>query len=362
MPSSSTDPAMLSVESAKRLAAQCAVNEHFRSHFRYIGIGSGSTIVYVVEAIKALSRKTNSYDSYNLSAMSFVPTGYASRQLLLSHSLPVLSFDALPPHTLLDISFDGADEVDSDLNCIKGGGACLYQEKLVATHSRQFICVADYRKAQDRLLRLWHAIPIEVEPLAVQSVNETLTAEFGTAMARVRQGGLQKEGPLKTDQGNFILDVTLGQRARRIEVQRDGTEVEEVAEQAVLLLKEDVEAGWKEDHEMGVWEVEALAKAIKGIEGVLSVGIFSGEDGEEAQERDPRVGGQKPVVVYFGMRDGSVEVRRRRKKVEGVIEARRKMVKREEEEVKREEEDVKREDEEVKKEEKEVKKEVVVMD
>lgn len=51
-------------------------------------------------------------------------------------------FDSLPPDTLIDFSFDGADEVDEDLNLIKGGGACLYQEKLVATHARKFICVA----------------------------------------------------------------------------------------------------------------------------------------------------------------------------------------------------------------------------
>lgn len=53
-----------------------------------------------------------------------------------------MRFDSLPPSDLIDVAFDGADEIDNDLNCIKGGGACLYQEKLVATQAKKFICVA----------------------------------------------------------------------------------------------------------------------------------------------------------------------------------------------------------------------------
>lgn len=62
----------------------------------------------------------------------------------------------------------------------------------------------------------------------------------------------------------------------------------------------------------GKWEVESLAKQIKQIEGVLSVGIFCGENGEEISAKGGRTGGQKPVVVYFGMADGGVEVRTKR--------------------------------------------------
>jgi ribose 5-phosphate isomerase A len=53
-----------------------------------------------------------------------------------------IEFDALPDDAMIDIAFDGADEVDEELNCIKGGGACLYQEKLVAMRAKQFVCVA----------------------------------------------------------------------------------------------------------------------------------------------------------------------------------------------------------------------------
>lgn len=125
---------MAGIEGSKKLAAYQAVKEHFDPKAKYVGIGSGSTIVYVVEAIKELKN--------DLSAMKFVPTGYQSRQVIVEHGLTPIAFDSLPSDTLLEVAFDGADEIDEDLNCIKGGGACLYQEKLVATHARKFICVA----------------------------------------------------------------------------------------------------------------------------------------------------------------------------------------------------------------------------
>lgn len=269
------------IESAKQLAAQRAVADNFQPHFTYVGIGSGSTIVYVVAAIKSLSLPS-------LSSMRFVPTGYQSKQLIISSGLTPLAFDDIPADTLLDIAFDGADEVDEDLNCIKGGGACLHQEKLVATHAKKFVCVADYRKLQPRLLSNWPSVPIEVEPLAVNAVLAQLKYKLGSSAPQIRQIGPDKVSPLKTDQGNFIVDAPF----------------------KPLLLRRDLEEGKQEDRRNGVWEVTALAKEIKGIEGVLSVGIFSGENGEEALANGGRMGGQKPVTVYFGMKDGGVELRK----------------------------------------------------
>ena len=126
---------MSDFEAAKRNAANKAVADHFDPSAKYVGIGSGSTIVYVVEAIRALKDE-------RISQILYVPTGSQSRQLIVDAGLKDARFDSLPKDTLIDFSFDGADEVDEDLNLIKGGGACLYQEKLVATHARKFICVA----------------------------------------------------------------------------------------------------------------------------------------------------------------------------------------------------------------------------
>ena len=125
---------MAEIEAAKRAAAQEAVRQHFPDDPRFVGIGSGTTVKYVVEAITELGR--------DVTRVGFVPTGYQSKQLIINAGLIPIEFDALPDGVMIDVAFDGADEVDEDLNCIKGGGACLYQEKLVAMRAKQFICVA----------------------------------------------------------------------------------------------------------------------------------------------------------------------------------------------------------------------------
>jgi len=158
------------VEEAKRRAAQRAVDEHFSARFSYVGIGSGTTILYVVEAIKAACaefdgtaaaaameeegvgaerraphRRSSSLDdpAHPLHhRIRFVPTGFQSREVIRRAGLTPVAFDSLPDGLVLDVAFDGADEVDDELNCIKGGGACLFQEKLVATRARKFVCVA----------------------------------------------------------------------------------------------------------------------------------------------------------------------------------------------------------------------------
>jgi ribose 5-phosphate isomerase A len=151
------------VEASKRRAAYKAVEDHFDPSYRCIGIGSGSTVVYVVEAIAEKGPEITS-------KMLFIPTGDQSKQLIIEAGLPLGSIDTLPPADMrvskafkgtapkvatgqqdvakkgarqsLDVAFDGADEIDEELNCIKGGGACLFQEKLVAINAKKFICVA----------------------------------------------------------------------------------------------------------------------------------------------------------------------------------------------------------------------------
>lgn len=122
------------IEQAKQAAAKVAVNNHYPKDARWVGIGSGTTIVYVVEAIKALG-----VDTANT---KYVPTGYQSKQVILKAGLTAIEFDAIPQGTVFDVAFDGADAVDEELNCIKGGGACLFQEKIVAMQAKAFVCVA----------------------------------------------------------------------------------------------------------------------------------------------------------------------------------------------------------------------------
>jgi ribose 5-phosphate isomerase A len=298
------------VEAAKRAAAKTAVANHYPENARWVGIGSGTTIVYVVEAIKALGVDTSN--------TRYVPTGYQSRQLIVSAGLTAVEFDAVPAGTVLDVAFDGADEVDDDLNCIKGGGACLFQEKIVAMQAKQFICVAgktwislrspveffkrgkkkrtstdshtlyylDSRKLQSRLLTNWKYIPIEVAPIAAYRVLNKLL-ELGAINPIIRTNKDPKQGPLKTDQDFFLIDAPF----------------------KPLLTKADVANGQDGSGKDGVWEVNLLAREIKQITGVLDVGIFSGLTGPEATAAGG-VGGQRPVAAYFGMPDGSVSVRK----------------------------------------------------
>ncbi|KUL86669.1 hypothetical protein ZTR_03031 [Talaromyces verruculosus] len=269
---------MASVEASKRAAAKVAVQNHYPLNAKWVGIGSGTTIVYVVEAIKELGIDTT--------LTRFVPTGYQSKQLITKAGLTAIEFDAIPEGTVLDVAFDGADEVDDDLNCIKGGGACLFQEKIVALQAKEFICVADSRKLQNRLLTNWKYIPIEVAPIAANRVVRKLT-EMGSIKPAIRLNTVAKEGPLKTDQGFFIVDAPF----------------------LPLLTPSDVKAGKDGNGTGGIWEVETLATKIKAIPGVLEVGIFCGVTGPQAQALGS-IGGQKPVAAYFGMPDGSVTVRK----------------------------------------------------
>jgi ribose 5-phosphate isomerase len=100
-------------------------------------------------------------------------------------------------------------------------------------------------------------------------------------------GLVSKAGPIKTDQDFFIVDAPFPQ----------------------LLIASDVAAGKDGSGKNGVWEVQALAKAIKQIAGVLEVGIFAGLTGPEATKYGVK-GGQKPVACYFGMQDGTVTIRK----------------------------------------------------
>ncbi|KAF2842759.1 ribose 5-phosphate isomerase [Patellaria atrata CBS 101060] len=279
------------IEEAKQSAARKAVEDHFDPNFSYVGIGSGTTIIYVIEAIKERSSNPQ---------IQFVPTGYQSRQAIVDAGLKPIAFDSLPNDVLLDVAFDGADEVDEDLNCIKGGGACLFQEKLVAERARKFVCVADYRKDQPRLLTTWPTIPIEIAPLSAPVVLSALRA-LGSPSPTIRSNKQAKAGPLKTDQDFFIVDAPF----------------------PPLLLPQDVTGSgdgtkFGEGGE-GKWEVGSLAKRIKEITGVLDVGIFWGVDGAQALKEGRGKGGQRPVAVYFGLQDGRVKLRTVETGLEGRI-------------------------------------------
>jgi ribose 5-phosphate isomerase A len=284
MASSTSGPAAVNlIESAKRAACQQAVADNFSPSFKYVGIGSGSTVAYVVEAIAALGREVTA-------GMKFVPTGSGSTNLIRDAGLTVLQVPELlaevgyaGPGTSkqhIDIYFDGADEVDVELNCIKGGGACLFREKVVSRLSKKFICVADSRKKADCLLTNWAYVPVEVSPTAAELVRQNLI-DLGSKNPVVRVSGPTFTYQL-TDNHNYIIDAPF----------------------PPLLLNSQAELM---DPAKGFWTPDALATKIRNLLGVLEVGIFSGLTGPQAAAAGPHMEGVKPVKIYFGKADGGVE-------------------------------------------------------
>lgn len=102
------------------------------------------------------------------------------------------------------MAIDGADEVDQYLNCIKGGGGCLTQEKIVASCAKKFIVIADSSKDSTNLGDKWRkGVPIEVIPMAFKPVSLKLEK---LGLKPVLRMAKSKAGPLVTDNGNFIID------------------------------------------------------------------------------------------------------------------------------------------------------------
>uniref|UniRef100_T1IW49 Ribose-5-phosphate isomerase n=1 Tax=Strigamia maritima TaxID=126957 RepID=T1IW49_STRMM len=181
------------IENAKKAAAYKAVDAYVKNNYA-VGIGSGSTIIYAVQRLASKIREEK------LSIVC-VPTSFQAHQLILENNLQLTTLDQYPE---LDIVFDGADEADSDLTLIKGGGGCQTQEKIVAACAKQFIVIADYRKNSKKLGDNWlKGIPIEVIPMAYVPIMQRLKSLGGTAELRMAQ---MKAGPVITDNGNFILD------------------------------------------------------------------------------------------------------------------------------------------------------------
>ena len=184
---------------AKRMAAYKAVDANFPPHAKVVGIGSGSTVVYVAERIGQLKNKHD---------FVCISTGFQSKQLIIDNGLTLGAIEQFPK---VDIAFDGADEVDTNLNLIKGGGACLFQEKLVASSADKFIVVADTRKKSPSDLGIaWRkGVPIEVVPNSYAVVTRQLK-ELGAKSVVLRQGGGAKAGPVVTDNNNFLIDADFG--------------------------------------------------------------------------------------------------------------------------------------------------------
>lgn len=203
-----------------------------------VGLGTGSTVAYTIRDLGRRIREEG------LEIFGVV-TSYQSEMLAIEAGVPLTT---LAQHPELDLAIDGADQIDSNFYAIKGGGAAHTREKIVSASARRFLVVADESKVSDQLYK---AVPVEVLPFAKELVMKKIRELGGEPELRL---ALRKDGPVITDNGNFILDSSFG------------------------VIKDP----------------ERLALRLSVIPGVIGHGIFSNVD-----------------EVYIGKKDGSIEIVRK---------------------------------------------------
>ncbi len=176
---------------AKRLAATAAAR--LVQAGMLAGIGTGSTVFFLIEELGRRVRE----EGLRITA---VPTSFQSRLLCMKLGISVSDMQDV---SSLDLAIDGADEVDPNLDLIKGGGAAQAREKIVVAMAQEFVVVVDESKLVERLGESF-AIPVEILPSGLGLVEKTVAGLGGTSALRL---GVAKDGPVITDNGQFILDL-----------------------------------------------------------------------------------------------------------------------------------------------------------
>ena len=152
-----------------------------------VGVGTGSTVNHFIDALATIKDRIP----------GAVSSSEASTARLAQHGIAVFDCNAVGE---LAVYIDGADEIDGHGCMIKGGGAALTREKIVAAQARRFVCIADASKRVQVLGRF--PLPVEVIPMAAQRIVRQFAALGGQATLRLVDGA-----PLVTDNGQHILDV-----------------------------------------------------------------------------------------------------------------------------------------------------------
>lgn len=153
-----------------------------------VGVGTGSTVNKFIDALASMKDQIK----------GAVSSSVASTERLLALGIPVLDANQVDK---LAVYIDGADEIDGHGNMVKGGGAALTREKIVAALAAQFVCIADESKLVQTLGQF--PLPVEVIPMATRRVIAQFAAKGGVARVRLKDGV-----PLVTDNGQHIVDVT----------------------------------------------------------------------------------------------------------------------------------------------------------
>jgi len=153
-----------------------------------VGVGTGSTVNKFIDALAGMKDQIK----------GAVSSSVASTERL--KALGITVFDSNEVDSL-SVYIDGADEIDGAGNMVKGGGAALTREKIVAAQSAKFVCIADESKLVQTLGRF--PLPVEVIPMAAQRIIKQFAAQGGQGVVRLKDGK-----PLVTDNGQWIVDIT----------------------------------------------------------------------------------------------------------------------------------------------------------
>jgi len=180
----------------KQNAANAAV-AHVKDGF-VVGLGSGSTAALAIQALGERVKKERLH-------ILGIPTSSQAFQVAVECGIQITTLDE---HPNIDVTIDGADQLTAELCLIKGGGAALLREKIVASASKLNIIIADQAKKTRYLGEKNQFVPVEVLPFALTPVKQKIATLGGKSVAREVKGKL---GPVITDNGNAVLDVYFGE-------------------------------------------------------------------------------------------------------------------------------------------------------
>ena len=201
---------------AKRLAGEAAAD--LVKSGMVVGLGTGSTVAWT---IRRLGQRVKEEGLDFLG----VPTSFQAESLAIECGIRLTT---LNQHPVLDLAIDGADQVDARFFVIKGGGAAHTREKVVACSARRFVIVADASKYVENLT--W-PVPVEVLPFALRLVERRLREMGGRPVLRL---GKMKDGPVITDNGNFVLDVDFGTIEEPVELGAGMSGIPGLVEQGIF--------------------------------------------------------------------------------------------------------------------------------
>lgn len=178
----------------KKKAAERAID--FVQSGMVVGLGSGTTIRFALELLG------QHIQTGQLQDIVGIPSSFKTEKLAMEFGIPLTTF---AKHSEIDLTIDGADEVDPQLNLIKGGGGALLREKILAQVSRRNIIIVDKSKLSKQL-GIRFAVPLEVIPFGRQPVANYIQSIGATVLLRKNSD----ESIFTNDQGNLILDCNFG--------------------------------------------------------------------------------------------------------------------------------------------------------